>query len=113
MKKSQLQVIQELREHDHGFLKGDYAVSLAEAFGFTPDLVTLEADPPGTFKGLTLFDDDGKPLPAGTKREGIEAHRLAEQICEHLHVEYPGMYGIGSQLQVCCDALEKHFQLVA
>ena len=111
--KNPLKAIKELREHDHGFLKGDYAVKLAKSFGYTPSLVTLEADEPGTFKGLTLYDDDGNALPAGTKREGIEAHGLAEQICQHLKVPYQQFFGIGSQLRGCCDALEKHFTAAA
>lgn len=99
MKKT-LAAIAELRQYDHAFISKEGAIALAKPFGLDPYTYTLKADPPGTFKGLTLANGQ-------SEAHGIDAQDLAMQICRHLKVDYPAQFGRGSQLRSCCDALEQ------
>ena len=106
-------LIEELRNYNHCFLTPDAVEHFTSPFGFKGTTTKATSDPTGTFKGLTHYDHEGKPLPAGTEREGQSAEIVAKQICDHLNVEYPRMYGRDSQLGVCCDAIEGHCERLA
>ena len=97
----QLEAIRELREHDHCFLSPKGVKKLGEPFGVYQTVVAQ--DNRSDFKGLTLND-----AKEGDSAEGLSAHTLAEMIADKLGVEYPPQHGIGSQLRVCCDAVEKY-----
>jgi len=94
-----LQVVDKLRQYDHVFLSPEGADYFSSAFGFRARTY-VERATPNEPKGLTL--DNG-----ATEAEGIAAHVLAEQICQHVGVRYPEKFGRGTQLRVCCDALEQ------
>jgi len=96
----QLEAIKELREYDHCFLSPDGVREIGKPFDVFE--TTIAKDTRSEFKGLTLND-----AKEGDVAEGLPAHTLAELICKKLGVEYPAMYGIGSQLQVCCDVAER------
>lgn len=96
-----LELIKELREYDHLFLTREGALNFSKPFGFEARTWVHKADPTDP-KGLTFHD--------GRKQaEGIDAAVLAGQICSHLGVKARSMFGRGSQLRSCCDALEAHF----
>lgn len=109
MTTQKLKAVSDLRDCDHCFISKEGVEHFCEAFSIEPKTIRRKCDPPGTFKGLTFYDDDGKPLPAGSEREGMDADMLAEYICDELNVEYKQFHGRGSQLRHCCDMLEKHF----
>lgn len=91
-------LVEDLRQYDHAFLTVEGAKYLSEPFGFTARTWLHHANPEDP-KGLTFTN--------GAKQaEGISANDLAMQICDHVGVEYPEMFGRGSQLRACCDALE-------
>ena len=95
-----LEVIDALRQYDHAFLNTEGAHKMSIPFGFRATTFRHFADPPGTFKGLTL--------KGGAKSAfGVDAQHLAIQICDHVGVKYMSKFGRGSQLRVCCDALEE------
>lgn len=82
---------------------------MSKPFGFTP-VMSKHFDTRSEFKGLTLNGINpvtGKEFKEGDYAMGIEAHRLAMQLCRHLGLSFDDKFGIGSQLRVCCDSLEK------
>jgi hypothetical protein len=94
-----VRLIGELREYDHAFLTVEGALYFSKPFGFTARTYIAKANPDDP-KGLTLYD--------GVKQaEGISAHELAKQICNHVGVDCAQKIGRGFQLQTCCDALEQ------
>jgi hypothetical protein len=100
----ELKAVADLRKYDHVFLSEEGVAHFAKAFGLQEQIKChkVKADPPGTLKGLTLN--------GGAKEAvGMDAMLLAMSICEGLGVTYPEMFGRGSQLRACCDALEQHF----
>lgn len=111
MKKfTQLEAIRELITHDHSFLRPEFARAVTKPFGLDPRL-SHEKDARSQFKGLTLYGinpQTGKEFIEGDLCEGIDAHLLAEQIADHLKVEYTQMFGRGSALRECCHAVEKY-----
>jgi hypothetical protein len=93
--------VQELRGYDHGFLPKHIVDRLTEPFGLVCETAVEYADPPGTFKGLTL--------PKGmTCMDGRDAHEVAAEICNHLGVDYDLEFGRGAALRGYCDALLAH-----
>lgn len=90
--------VDKLRQYDHAFLTVEGAMSFSRPFGFEARTYVERADPSDP-KGLTLNN-------GAASAEGIAAHHLAEQICQHVGVDYPEKLGRGSQLRACCDALE-------
>ncbi len=104
---SKRQAVAKLSKYDHAFLKPEMAIKICEPFGFTPRLQT-QTDSRSEFKGLTLFGINpktGKEFVEGDTCEGIAAHTLAMQICNHVKVQFQDCFGIGSQLSACCKAL--------
>lgn len=101
-KAHQVKAIMKLYEYDHAFLNGEGAMHFTKPFGIIPRLHTEEADPRNP-KGLTLHN--------GARRaEGVAAHHLALQIAQHLGVDVPDMFGIGSQLRVACTKIIEHLK---
>ena len=97
----QLQAIKELKKHDHCFLSPEGVEKIGEPFGVYQ---IIEAkDNRSDFKGLTLNNKE-----EGDMAKGLSSHTLAKMICEKLGIDYPQQHGIGSQLRVCCEAVEKH-----
>jgi len=90
--------VDELRQCDHAFLTVEGAHYYSKPFGFTARTYVAHANPDDP-KGLTL--DSG-----AESARGIAAHDLAMQICDHVGVAYRETMGRGSQLRLCCDALE-------
>lgn len=94
-----LQLVTELRKYDHVFMSVEGAHYFSEPFGFTARTYMAHANPDDP-KGLTL--------EGGAKSAvGVSAHELAIQICEHVRATYAQSMGRGSQLRLCCDALER------
>ena len=94
-------LIRELYELDHAFLSKEGVEHYTKPFGFIGSTYLAKANPQD-FKGLTLTDKDGNPIP---ELEGQDASVVAKQIADHLGLTYPPMYGRGSQLRVCCAAI--------
>jgi hypothetical protein len=106
---TKLQAIRKLYEHDHSFLKPEFANKIAHTFGISPNLYEA-VDTRSEFKGLTLYGDNpktGKPFKEGDKALGIDADVLAEQIADHCKAEHTPMFGRGSNLRECCSAVEE------
>lgn len=92
------ELVERLREdYDHAFLTVEGALAFSRPFGFDAETYVAYANPDDP-KGLTLND-------GSASAEGIAADVLARQICDHVGVKYPPMFGRGSQLRACCDAL--------
>jgi len=94
-----MKYVDKLREYDHAFLTVEGAEYFSKPFGFAARTY-VERATPNEPKGLTLNN-------GAKEARGIAAHHLAEQICDHVGVEYPEKLGRGTQLRVCCDALEQ------
>lgn len=94
-----MEYVNKLRRYDHAFLTVEGAEKLSAPFGFKARTYVEHANPNDP-KGLTLNN-------GAKSARGIAAHHLAEQICDHVGVEYPEKLGRGSQLHACCDALEQ------
>ena len=93
-----LAVVNELRKYDHIFLNEKGVERFAKPFGLVARCYEHRATP-NEPKGLTLKNGAESAV-------GLGAHELAMEICEHVGVEYEEKFGRGSQLRVCCDALE-------
>jgi|SRR3990167_5181369 len=103
--REQKKVVQQLYDLDHAFVGKEGVEELTKPFGFTGTTQIFKADPPGTFKGLTLWDKDGNSV---NEMEGQDATTIAEQICNHCGIVYEPMYGRGSQLRVCAARIMEH-----
>jgi hypothetical protein len=99
----QLQAVHDLRNYDHAFLTAEGVAKFAKAFGLEGKIKPYrEKANPSDPKGLMFHNGASEGV-------GMDAQILAMSICEHLGVKYPEMFGRGSQLRACCDALEQHF----
>jgi hypothetical protein len=103
MHEQQLKAVKDLRECDHAFLNASGVNKYAKAFGLEGQIKPTRhyADPDAP-KGLILKNNAKSAI-------GMDAAVLAETICTLLTVDYLTMWGRGSQLRACCDALKKHF----
>lgn len=102
-KLTRAEAIELLDACDHAILDCRWARAVSEPFGYEPRLTSIQ-DQRSEFKGAHFPDlKEGKYA-----HEVIGADALAEQICRSLGVEYPGMYGRGSQLHACCAALRRY-----
>jgi len=97
------EAIKALRESDHCFISADGVYDLTKPFGFEGSTYVAKANPQD-FKGLTLWDNDGKPVK---EMEGQDASVIATEIANHLGLEYKEQFGRGSQLRTACNAIEK------
>lgn len=102
--REQKKVVETLYELDHAFLSKEGVEKLTKPFGFTGTTYVAKANPQD-FKGLSLYDKDGNSIP---EMEGQDAAVVAEQICNHLGIEYQAMHGRGSQLRVCAARILEH-----
>jgi len=106
---TKLEVIRELVNHDHRFLSPSCAKAFCKPFGIKPNLY-MATDTRSRFKGLTLSGINPKTkkeYQEGDEAPGVASHHLACQIASHLKVDYPEMFGVGSQLRSACGAIEK------
>ncbi len=99
---NKIEAIDLLKKLDHGFLTEETAIRISEPFGFTPTIETQE-NHPEQVKGL---DVPGAEI--GEKISGKDAANLSEELCNHLNLKYPTLYGKGSRLRMCCDIMKKH-----
>ena len=109
---SKIEAVNLLSKFDHSFLTPETVESICKPFALPCPLYKAR-DNRSQFKGLTLHGINpvtGKDFQEGDYAEGQDAHKLAEFICEKLGLSVPDMFGIGSRLQVACDALRKHLQ---
>ena len=99
--KTKLDAVVQLEKYDHCFLTPEGVRMIGEPFGFfgnSPAVVNSRE-----FKGLTVEGkEDGEIV------DGMDAADLATELCKTESIEYPLMYGRGSQLRICCIALRKH-----
>ena len=97
-----LEAIRELAKHDHGILTPEAAQEIADPFGITVRPTTfetgqgrVEAGPPGRW-------------------QGVAAHVLAHQVARSLGLvegeAYADVRGIGSQLRLACEAVERYLE---
>ena len=97
-----LAAVKLLREYDHAFIDEEGVDHFLAPFGLKGWSYEHRANP-NEPKGLTLN--------VGLKSSrGMAADELASKLCDHLGVHYPNMYGRGSRLRACCDALEAHLR---
>ena len=102
---NKLEAIRNLSTHDHAFLKESYIKKLGKIFGLKIPIRQAYSDPPGTFKGLSLYDDKGNPIETA---RGQDADIIACDIAQQLNIDYTSMFGRGSALRECCRAIEEH-----
>jgi len=96
------EAVKELEQYDHCLLTPQAVKEIGEPFGFY--FVREYVDNRSEFKGLNL----GPKNKEGDKVMGLGAHELAVMLCQKEKVKYREMYGRGSQLRECCEALKKH-----
>jgi hypothetical protein len=102
------EVLKQLAQMDHAFTTERFALAACVAYGAVPHMESVVVDST-EFKGLNAaWDDDGKPLPDGTRVFGASAENLAKCLCRAVGLSFPFMYGRGSQLRACVEALAKH-----
>lgn len=102
--------VDRLEQYDHCFLKPETVREITEPFGFEGELYKAK-DCRSELKGLTLNGINpktGKEFQEGEYAEGQDAHKVAIQICNHLKLNYPDFFGIGSQLRGCCEVIRKY-----
>ena len=92
-----------LEGSDHGFISKEGVDQIAKAFNVNIPTYLAKANPED-FKGLTLWDKEGNSI---NEMEGQDAHKVAISICQGLKIEYRSMFGIGSQLRACTEAISK------
>ena len=98
----QLAAVEELRGYDHCFIPQDVVERITTPFGFKGYTYVARSDAgPDNPKGLTLAD-------GLTELRGQDAAEVAAEICKKLKVSYPPMFGRGSRLRACCEALKLH-----
>jgi hypothetical protein len=102
--RKQKEALDILVDCDHGFLSKEGVEKITSPFGFVGSTYLAKANPQD-FKGLSLYDKDGNPIP---EMEGQDASNVALQIASHLGVEVQGMYGRGSQLREACARIHEH-----
>ena len=99
---NRLEAIRELAKHDHGILSPEAAQELATPFGVTVVPQTFE-----TGQGRVVQGPPGRWT-------GVAAHVLAHQIAASLGLQegrdYPDVRGIGSQLRVACQSVERYLE---
>jgi hypothetical protein len=96
-----VKLIRDLYQHDHAFLSKQGVEHFTKPFGFIGTTYMAKANPQD-FKGLSLYDEAGNPVP---EWEGQNADVVAREICQHLKVKYNPMFGRGSGLRECCARL--------
>jgi hypothetical protein len=99
---TKLEAVRKLATYDHSFLTPEGARSFAEPFGMKVYTQKVRANM-GDAKGLYV-----EGVAPRTLVEGVDAASLAVDLCNHLGVSYPPMFGRGSRLRACCEALERH-----
>jgi len=99
---AKLNAVKNLRAYDHCFISEAGIDSFARVFGVGPIKSYKVRANPNDMKGLTLNGG------AKTGR-GMDAAVLASTICTLLDIKFMTTSGRGTQLRVCCDALEAHF----
>ena len=124
---NRLEAIRELAKHDHGILSPEAAQELGDPFGVTVVPQTFETGQgrvvqglPGRWTGVTVVPQtfetgQGRVVQGPPGRwTGVAAHRLAHQIAASLGLQegrdYPSQTGIGSQLRVACQTVERYLE---
>ncbi len=102
---TKLEAIDNLVQHDHAFLKEEFVKKLGKVFGLNLPTRLAHSDPEGTFKGLSLYDENGDTIESA---RGQDADVVAQDIADQLKIEYTPMFGRGSALRECCRAVRKH-----
>lgn len=100
---TKLEAIRNLVQQDHAFMSAGYVKKLSKIFGLKLSTYVAKANPQD-FKGLSLWDKDGKPVD---KLEGQDADRIATEIADGLGIKYREMFGRGSQLRSACEAIKQ------
>lgn len=98
---AKLNAVKNLRAYDHAFLNEAGVESFAEVFGIKLKSYKVHANPED-MKGLALNN-------GARSGRGMDAAVLAGAICQQLGIAFMTTSGRGTQLRVCCDALEAHF----
>jgi len=101
---TKLEAINELIKLDHCFLFPKGVKEIGKPFGVYKTVKMK--DNRSEFKGLNA----GPKFKEGDIVEGLDASVLAKLICEKEGVEYPFMYGRGSALRACCQAMRQHLK---
>ena len=101
---TKLEAVNDLANYDHCFLNPEGVKQIGKPFGVYKTVI--REDTRSQFKGLNL----GEGYKEGDSAEGLDAHILAELLCEKEGLEYPRFFGIGSQLRGCIEVLRKHLE---
>jgi len=104
-KLSKLEAINKLQQCDHLFLTPEGVKECTEPFGFKGS-VRLATDTRSQFKGLNF----GEGFKEGDTAEGQDADVVAAEIARRLGVSYEPMFGRGSALRECCEAVREHLK---
>ena len=101
------EAVDELIQLGHAFINREGVKAYTNPFGFMGSTYMAKSDPPGSFKGLTLYDGNGNFLE---ELEGQDTSITATEIANHLGIDFTEMHGRGSQLRSACEAVQKHLQ---
>ena len=100
---TKVEALEILTGADHGFFSAEGVKKIGDAFGVKLSTYLAKADPQD-FKGLSLYDKKGKPVD---KMVGQNAEIVAMELCNKIGLSYQEFYGKGSQLQHCCQVLDR------
>ena len=101
-KADRLKALDDLADYDHCFIAPEGVHNICRPFGFEGHTITQQCDYKHP-KGLQGANGE-KELT------GADAADVAKDICRHLGVEFPSMFGRGSQLRVCIEAARQAVQ---
>ena len=104
MFKTKVEAINELVQYDHCFLTPEAVKEFCKPFKINPQKFIIKVqDNRSDFKGLYVPN-----INEGDWVEGADASSLAEGLCQELEVTYRPMFGRGSRLRECCQALKAY-----
>ncbi|HEC39484.1 hypothetical protein LCGC14_0577200 [marine sediment metagenome] len=107
IKENQIQLIQELENYHHGFLNKEGCEYFLQPFGITAKLDNVKANPQD-FKGLALWDNNGKSIKEAKGLSGLDISSL---IAVKLNVVTLNLFGRGSQHRSNCEAIVKKLKV--
>jgi hypothetical protein len=92
------EALAEMASNTHGVMSEEWANAVCDAFK-VPHLK------PQTFK-----HDRRNPKSVVEDCTGIATLSLAKWVCDCMKVEFPSMFGRGSQVRACVESLEKSLE---
>ena len=105
---NKIKLIEDLKKHHHNFLNKNGCESFLKPFDIPVKVDKVKANPQD-FKGLSLWDKDGKSMKEG---EGLSGVDISGLIVSKLKLSVRDFFGRGFQHQANCETIIKHLEKV-